>query len=196
MYYTRARTGILDDICLATSPDGVRWKRQGSVLTPGPKGSWDALLVGRPSVLHDGRAYRMWYDGRASLDTPRGVGYAESSDGRTWTKHPANPLMPDAGAVDVRPYRGGYLMAYESTDGTYLCTSDDGIAWSPATLAVPRSGGGHDRHGHVTPMLLMTPGGEPEAIYLGVAPAPSWAENRIARVALAKAPTRPRPKPR
>jgi hypothetical protein len=94
MYYTRAATDILDEIALAVSHDGVVWEKRGIVLHPGAPGTWDALLVGRPSVLKESGRFKIWYDGRADLppDAPatgvpksptsrRSVGYAESAVG-------------------------------------------------------------------------------------------------------------------
>ena len=60
LYYTRAGAGVVDEIALATSRDGIAWERRGIVLKPGREGEWDGLLVGRPSVLHEGGLFKMW----------------------------------------------------------------------------------------------------------------------------------------
>jgi hypothetical protein len=199
LFSTRAARGIVDEISLATSPDGVRWTKHGVVLGPGAPGSWDSLLVGRPSVLHEGGLFRMWYDGRADLapgplagDAPtspkssRHVGYATSPDGLSWTRHPGNPVFDhDAGGVDVkRAANGLHVMVYESHAGTNAATSPDGLAWRDRGLVVPRSGGPYDAHGHVTPMLLIGSEGRPPALYVGAAWAASWDRNAIAAFSL------------
>ena len=65
----------------AESDDGLEWRRDGRVcieLLPGERN------IARPCVVRDGDRYRMWY----SRGTERGyrLGYAESSDGVTWTR--------------------------------------------------------------------------------------------------------------
>ena len=196
LYYTRALGGVVDEIALATSKDGRAWETRGTVLRPGAAGEWDALLVGRPSVLHDGGTFRMWYDGRKDIPvgapapgvatsptSTRGVGHATSPDGLTWTKHPGNPVLgDDIGGVDVgRLDAGGYVMVYESREGTRAATSGDGVNWRERGLLQARSGGDLDRHGHVTPMLLADDRGG-WTLYCGAARGRSWDRNTIARV--------------
>jgi hypothetical protein len=199
LYYTRADAGIRDEIALATSKDGVRWEPRGIVLRPGEdEDAWDVLLVGRPSVLHDGERFRMWYDGRKDLpegplagDAPtstnsrRFVGLATSIDGLRWTKHGGNPVFgDDAGGIDVKRLGDRFVMLYESRDGTKAAVSDDGIEWQGRGLVLPISGGEADAFGHVTPKLSIGPDGEPEAVYIGAASAPSWDRNAIGRIGL------------
>ena len=99
LYYTRAVAGVVDEIALANSKDGIAWEPKGVVLKPGREGEWDSLLVGRPSVLHENGTFKMWYDGRKDLPpgspaegvpksptSSRSVGYATSNDGIHWTK--------------------------------------------------------------------------------------------------------------
>lgn len=67
----------------ARSSDGLRWEAD-----PEPcisLASSDEYAVGRPSVLHDGETYQMWYSIR-SFREPYRIGYAESSDGVAWTR--------------------------------------------------------------------------------------------------------------
>ena len=195
LYSTRAGAGVVDEIALATSQDGITWERRGVVLAPGRKGDWDGLLVGRPSVLYEDGTFKMWYDGRADLppgplagDAPtsprsrRFVGYATSRDGIRWTKHPKNPVFgQDAGGVDVVRHGSNYVMVYESHEGTKVATSPDGLTWRDRGLWVPRSGGEFDRNGHVTPMLLAGDREHPWALFFGGARAASWDYNSIGK---------------
>jgi len=197
MYYTLAVGSVVDEIALATSKDGITWEPKGVVLKPGREGEWDALLVGRPSVLHEDGTFKMWYDGRKDLPpgapaegvpksptSSRNVGYATSKDGIHWSKLQGNPVMSnDAGGVDVERVGDGYAMVYESHEGTKTATSGDEISWKDRGLWVPRSGGEIDRHGHVTPMLLV---GDRSrwTLYLGAARDVSWDRTSIAEVVI------------
>ena len=197
MYFTLALGSVVDEIALATSKDGVTWEKRGVVLKPGRDGEWDNLLVGRPSVLHEGSLFKMWFDGRKDLPpvapaqgvpksptSSRSVGFAKSKDGVHWTKNPGNPVFGnDAGGVDVERVGDGYVMVYESHEGTKAATSGDGITWKDRGLWVPRSGGDMDRHGHVTPILLMGEGGRFK-LYFGAARAVSWDRNSIVEVVI------------
>lgn len=196
LYYTRAGKDVVDEIALATSEDGIHWERQGVVLKPGEPDAWDGLLVGRPSVLHDGGTFRMWFDGRKDLPlgapaenvpksphSRRSIGYATSKDGLHWTRHPHNPVFGhDAGGVDVERFGQHLVMVYESRDGTKAATSADGLSWHDRGLWLPRSGKPIDRFGHVTPCLLAASPDGPCLLYLGAASAATWDHNSIAQI--------------
>jgi predicted GH43/DUF377 family glycosyl hydrolase len=82
----------------AISPDGTFLCRAvgNPVLSAGAGGQWDDDHVKDPWVLKDGATYRMWYSGHDG--TNYRIGYAESSDGVTWTKSPSNPMIALGGA--------------------------------------------------------------------------------------------------
>lgn len=204
MFHTRAAAHVIDEIAAATSVDGVRWEPCGTVLAPSPDPSaWDSLSVGRPSVVHEGGVFRMWYDGRRDL--PRGapaegvpksdgsrrhVGYAESTDGIHWERFHGNPVFgDDAGGVDVtRIGDSHHLMLYESRDGTKAAISAGGIVWRPLGHWFGRSGSADDRFGHVTPHLFRSQGGGDGPIfYVGAAPAADWNRNRVGAVRVGEA---------
>lgn len=196
LYHTRAQSGVVDEIDLATSTDGRHWTLFGAVVTPGDGDQWDSLLVGRPTVIHEDGVFRMWYDGRKDLplnvpspgapksrDSRRSVGYATSSDGRTWTKHPASPVFGhNAGGIDVKRFGQTYLMLYESHSGTKAAVSDDGIVWKDRGLVVERFGRDLDAAGHVTPFLMLHPHRATATLYLGAAADHAWNHNSIAAV--------------
>ena len=199
MLYTRAGSGITDEIHVATSKDGLRWKTRGRALAPGPKGAWDSLLVGRPSVLYVNGVFRMWYDGRKDIPlgaadatapksarSVRSVGYATSRDGLTWKKFSRKPIYgDDAGGVHVARVGDRYVMLYESGAGTKAAVSDDGLKWRGRGVWLPRSGEAVDRYGHVTPFLLAADQNKQCAVFLGAASARTWDRNRIVVVRLA-----------
>jgi hypothetical protein len=177
MYYTDAPTAENDRIWLAESTSLTGFTRVREVLAPGAPGAWDAEKVGRPAVLLENGVYRMWYDGTAN--GRRHVGLATSTDGVTFTRHPANPVFLDAGAVDVKRVGGVYVMLREAGDGTWWATSDDGLCWRDRGRLFARSGADYDRFGQVTPFLQVE-GDRAVAVWFGGASVMSWDRNRIA----------------
>jgi hypothetical protein len=83
------------NIWLATSPDGLSWtKRLGiPAVAPGSPGAWDDDSVYAPVVVANSGKYEMWYVGQGTGAAEARIGYAWSSDGLTWTKSPANPVL-------------------------------------------------------------------------------------------------------
>ena len=193
MYYTRASVGVTDCIGLATSTDGRTWVDRGPTILPRERPAWDSLLVGRPSVTHDGSAFRLWYDGRADLPTgapdptapksstsQRYVGYVESKDGISWKRHDEYVFANDAGGVHVSRVDGQYVMLIESRDGTKWASSTDGISWKDKGLLVVKDKR-TSPYGHVTPFL--TTDANEFVLYYGAAHSEHWDENSIMRVA-------------
>jgi hypothetical protein len=69
----------------AESDDGLNWRPQSQVAVDfAGNGEY---AVGRPCVLRDEDCYRMWYAYRGSSYR---IGYAESPDGRIWTRKDAD----------------------------------------------------------------------------------------------------------
>ncbi|MEK7624795.1 MAG: LamG-like jellyroll fold domain-containing protein, partial [Patescibacteria group bacterium] len=100
MWYTGI-DGSNDRIYLATSTDGVNWKKYNNS-TPlstvnsgvastngwiplGGNGSGDGYGVSNPSVIKDGNVYKMWYTGDRFSYAYK-IYYATSPDGINWTK--------------------------------------------------------------------------------------------------------------
>lgn len=65
----------------AESTDGIHWRRDGRVAIDFAS---DEYAIGRPCVIRDADCYRMWYSCRGAAYR---IGYAESDDGLTWTRH-------------------------------------------------------------------------------------------------------------
>jgi len=77
-------------IALAESRDGIHWSPPEIALGPRPETGWEDD-INRPAVVrrHDG--YHMWYTGQAHGKS--WIGYAASSDGRTWQRQSAHPVL-------------------------------------------------------------------------------------------------------
>lgn len=198
MYYTHTEKGVVDRIDVAISEDGLKWQPKGVALAAGAAGTWDALSVGRPSVVVEDGLFKMWYDGRKDFppdapvkDVPksptshRSVGYATSKDGLHWSRHRANPVFGnDAGGVDVKRWGDKWLMLSESRMGTRWAISTDGIAWTDKGLFVEKSTTKFDAFGQVTPCLLLDADNKRHRLYFGAAEATTWDHNSIAELAI------------
>ncbi len=141
MWYTGMDSSNSWTICLATSPDGIRWAKYAGnpVMVPGP--DWyDGSGVADPCVILDDGVLKMWYTAY-NRTTSYSIGYATSLDGIAWTKHHANPvLIPSREGADAVTVRGpcvlktsrGYEMWYRGINVNWtICyaSSHDGIAW-------------------------------------------------------------------
>jgi hypothetical protein len=65
----------------AESLDGITWQRDGKIAIDF-KGD-EEYAISRPSVIHDKDCWKMWYSHRGQSYR---IGYAESKDGREWTR--------------------------------------------------------------------------------------------------------------
>ena len=129
----------------ATSTDGNSWTKYGSnPILSLSTGKWDSVGVRDPWVLRVGNTYHMWYVGWSSASGYM-VGHATSSDGTSWTKDSANPVLEPEPLNDWEAYyienpcvvrdNGHFIMYYS---GGYtsnkqrigLAYSDDGANWS------------------------------------------------------------------
>ncbi len=131
---------------LATSPDGSTWTTNpGNPILCPEAGDWDALGVVPRTVIFDGERYRMWYGGAATTPPQTydwRIGYAESADGSSWSRHP-EPVLEQVPTsweswLVYNPavvYDGStYHMWYTgvSTGGRYAigyAVSSDGLEW-------------------------------------------------------------------
>ena len=133
----------------ATSPDGTTWTRHpgNPIFTTGPDGSIDDTSAVPSAVVFEGGTYHMWY-GAGSDDywLSGGIGYATSTDGLNWTKHPSLVFergvgWENGGILDPNIIFDGttFHMWYVGvqTAGTVIldisvgyATSEDGISWT------------------------------------------------------------------
>jgi hypothetical protein len=104
----------------AESSDGIRWKRDGIVCIDYE--SEQEYAISRPCVLKEGNLYRMWY---ASRGNSYRIGYAESTDGLSWTrKDEESGIDVSATGWDsdmvaypyVFEHEGDYYMLYNGND--------------------------------------------------------------------------------
>lgn len=170
----------------ATSTDGSTWTKDANnpVLTMGSAGTWDKSWICLGSVLYDGTKYHLWYSGCDSSRVGVKMGHATSTNGLTWTKDPANPVLESLtagnwdysridypsvlfdGAVYHMWYSGGSI-PFKWKIGH--ATSTDGINWTKDTetpVLVPGPSGTWDSYS-VAGMSVLSSGLKYKMWYFG-----------------------------
>ena len=87
-YNGRGDDRFTGSIGLATSQDGVHWKKQNGgepVFKHGEPGTFDSTKVDHPTVVRYDGKFHMWYTA-GDVASRYKIGYATSKDGRAWTR--------------------------------------------------------------------------------------------------------------
>jgi predicted GH43/DUF377 family glycosyl hydrolase len=149
LWYTGFDSSGVGRIGYATSPDGISWTKHGGNPVLWPGGGWDDADVMFPSVLKLGSTYHMWYEGNDG-STHR-LGHATSSDGVTWTKAPANPVLDigppgdwdwlSAYGPNVIQYNNNFILWYSGQTlpeawQTGYALSTDGTTWTRQRMLI------------------------------------------------------------
>jgi parallel beta-helix repeat protein len=101
---------------LAYSLDGLDWTAYSAnpVLDGSTAAAWDCSDSAYGTVYQDSNGYHFWYSGGGGDDgaggcqdhpVHEGIGYASSSDGKTWTKDAGNPIFHISDGVSYRNSR-------------------------------------------------------------------------------------------
>ena len=100
MWYTGYCSKDGGTVGYAESADGTVWTKHAGnpLLVPGEKGAWDDVNIIHPHVIFDGSTYHLWYgawhkDFKLLNKGFYKIGYAASTDGLTWQKSDANPVL-------------------------------------------------------------------------------------------------------
>ena len=156
MYYTALEKPpgyAYRSIGLATSQDGIHWKRplKTPVLRRGAADEFDDVHVHMPTVIYDAahKKFKMWYVGYQNNQGNR-IGYAESDDGKLWQKKGQVLSFGDENRFDSGSLREPsvvydastrlYKMWYNGTmPGQHYgpsgyAISEDGINWGRVTV--------------------------------------------------------------
>ena len=152
MYYG-GYSGSLAKLGTATSPDGIIWTRapENPILLPDAGSTWENQSVYGACVLELGaNDFRMWYSGQNTSNLTQ-IGYATSTDGITWTRHPENPVITvntsssweNLAAYNPKVVFDGFKfhMYYQGLTGSVsnpygaigYASSPDGIHWSKSS---------------------------------------------------------------
>lgn len=96
--------------------------------------TWDQRIRERSYILHEGRTWRMWYNGYNENRTPTHfLGYATSRDGWHWQRAGVEPIYDQGWIEDVcvvRQARKYYLFSEGRDDIAHLLESKDGLHWT------------------------------------------------------------------
>lgn len=100
MWYSGQARGFTR-IGYASSLDGLSWTRSSQKPVLIPEYPWEGHSVMCPHVIWDEEAlvYKMWYSAGETYE-PDAIGYAVSTDGLNWQKHPANPIFTPDKSLD------------------------------------------------------------------------------------------------
>jgi hypothetical protein len=108
----------------ATSPDGVTWAISPTAeVSEGSGAAWDSQRIETPMVAKVGSTYHLYYSGGIASEVAAGryrLGHATSSDGVTWTKDPANPVL-------------GYHSDSDPTHWGFYTTAEPAMVYDPIT---------------------------------------------------------------
>ncbi|GMW03339.1 MAG: hypothetical protein AMXMBFR84_44730 [Candidatus Hydrogenedentota bacterium] len=100
----------------------------------GGPGTWDEAIRERGWILKEGDTYHLWYTGYAPGNySEKHLGYATSSDGIAWTRHPDNPIYSERWVEDMMVLKQGetyYMFAEGANDEAQLLTSRDRVHWT------------------------------------------------------------------
>lgn len=130
-----------------------------AIFDPPSAGAWDDWVT-CPTIVYDGKLYRMWYSSQyESKAGPRGIGLATSVDGINWKRENGGHLVftvrtkgnfDSAQILSPEVHFDGhnYLMWYTGIDGSKnstglelerigLAVSEDGIHWTRANSGKP-----------------------------------------------------------
>ena len=127
-----------------SQPDFTSYTPGNPVIPRGPAGSWDVGLTVRPSLTVVNDTFYLCYNGSiAQSGQPVSTGLATSTDGYTFTKSPANPILSgDGSGFDAYKACNGYLFYNNNTwslyySGTDVPNAGPGRIISRATAANP-----------------------------------------------------------
>jgi len=147
LYYTGKNAAGLEQIGVATSPDGVRFERRldGPAIAAGPE-EWDATKASDPSVVvHEGRFFCLYSS--QPKGGPELTSMATSPDGLVWAKHPGGPVLEDGhdpSLVRIRTAGRDPWAVYFALEGRVVVSSSqdlESFAGPPRTVLEPAPGG-------------------------------------------------------
>ena len=106
--------------------------KSNPIFTGTGKDTWDKQMRERGYIIREDNIYHLWYTGYEKNDGNRSLGYATSTDGISFTRHPQNPVH-DAHWVEdmcvVKSKDTYFMFAEGKGDLAHLLISKDKIHW-------------------------------------------------------------------
>lgn len=168
--------GSITTIELDTPQPAYSRSMNNPVLQPVSE-NWDSVGVGSQSVLYnpDRGGYQLWYAGISNMDAHVQIGYAESSDGESWRRSTAQPVLAigqpgewdddQINSPTVIYHDGNYKMWYAGNrtnqpSAIGYASSSDGIHWQKHASNPVMAGGQNqwDAAGIRSPSVLFRDG--------------------------------------
>lgn len=133
-------------IGVATSNDGINYKRYGHNPIIEPERTYEGCAVMNPSVLYDNETglFQMWYCAGEQCE-PDVICFASSKDGFSWEKYSDNPVFYPSSEIYDKDKVGGcdvfrcpdgeygmFYIGYQNIDNARICyaQSHNGIDWT------------------------------------------------------------------
>lgn len=123
----------------AESMDGINWQRKG-VVAIDYKDSEEAGIV-KASVIKENNRYKMWYsyrnfnDYRTDINNSYRIGYAESSDGITWTRMDSSCVLAIGKEGEWDSLMQEYPHVFKENNETFMFYNGNGFGASGFGLA-------------------------------------------------------------
>ena len=106
--------------------------KSNPIFTGTGKDTWDKQMRERGYIIREDNIYHLWYTGYEKNDRNRSLGYATSTHGISFTRHPQNPVH-DAHWVEdmcvVKSKDTYFMFAEGKGDLAHLLISKDKIHW-------------------------------------------------------------------
>ena len=124
----------------AISVDLRTWDVVEDALVPGPKGAWDDRAIWTGSVVNSDGRWHMLYTGTSTADggVVQRIGLATSTDLRSWSRHPGNPVIE----ADERWYErlDPTVWPHEAWRDPWVFADETGMGWHALITARGSSG--------------------------------------------------------
>lgn len=146
----------------AVSVDLIHWEVMEDALLPGAKGAWDDRAIWTGSVVYDDGVWHMLYTGTSTAEDGaiQRIGLATSTDLRSWSRHPGNPLIE----ADGRWYErlDPTVWPHEAWRDPWVFADEAGGGWHALITARGTSGPSRQRgvigHAHSEDLVNWTVG--------------------------------------
>jgi len=141
-------------VAITESKDGIQWSPPAIVLPPDRSTGWEDD-INRPIVVHRDDGYHMWYTGQSKGRSK--IGYAKSSDGRTWVRQSSNPVLESTATWEGVAVMCPHVM-WDDSSGVWKMWYSGGEQYEPNAIGYATSSDGlHWEKSFANPVLTPDP---------------------------------------